>query len=685
MALAYLELLDLDDAAFRFGVDTGTSRFYQLRAGTGVRRDLGIDLVEDVYYATPLAENPAGGDPLGSRTEVAVPAARLARPGTHVQLVSFKSAERTSPAVSRAVRLPVSFTSVPRGPSDHAASFSGATVMNATSYQPARTIPCRTADLAGQASMDALLGSVLKFAEPIVRDLLKGAAPAPPGGSRPADGTGGASGAHGAAELVAALLKTLLGSIPGLANPPLSETKSAVPDNRFARPFVFGIDDALIGAAIGQLVQVLPQLANAANQKRIELRKADNQLTAGVLADINKRLLLDKLADLQKPTQPTGGGAGDAPDPAALAQLQQLLALLQQQGAPGAPAPPLAQPKSLRAYGFSNRATLSFQLADPVEWNGTKQAVFARDRKVVLNVRLDVGDPVPRTPLPKAILMVVFKDAADPAVRFSKTFRHKDVSAGAVLPCAFEPGELAHLPTGTPLAVVAELRWLSAKSGREVRALGSADIVLAGPYYVKDRGAETAGDVELRDMRLYRPFWHKLWESPVLDAAAPSRGRRKHLWELDVNLRYAVLLSGASPANGLMEPRLLQAARDPESLSEKTEGRMKAGIELSLAEVNKLQKLWNLEPLDAARLEAFAAPGFAARHATEFVHRVRLKGKAGQRGLVWVVPVFRLFGFTLVGVARTDEGGQVVATREEATHFPLPVAARLIGLNATDY
>ena len=72
---------------------------------------------------------------------------------------------------------------------------------------------------------------------------------------------------------------------------------------------IFGIDDALIASLVGPILQVLPQLMNAANQKRIELKKADNQLMGGILTDINKRLMMDKLLEAQKAAQAQGPAA----------------------------------------------------------------------------------------------------------------------------------------------------------------------------------------------------------------------------------------------------------------------------------------------------------------------------------------------------------------------------------------
>jgi hypothetical protein len=329
---------------------------------------------------------------------------------------------------------------------------------------------------------------------------------------------------------------------------------------------------------------------------------------------------------------------------------------------------------------------MTFETDPALEWNGGKYPLFARDKDLTLKVRFNVGSPAPKTPLPKAILKIVFKDANDPTAQFEKVFKHKDLLPGSVLECTFETGELAHLPVGKALTVLAEIRWLAGKPNREIRALGSTEIVMVNKYFLTESGTETGEEFELRDMKVYRAFWNKVWEAPVLDAAVKTSAHKKYNWELNAICRYSVLLSASQASNGFMEPKLLMANPDPESLSQKAEGRMKAGIELSLAELNKLQSLWHAEPLDVERLEAFSTAGFLDGHATEFVQRLKLKGKAGQRGMVWVIPIFKMFGFQLANASQTLSGtGQVIAIMHEDTHMPLPVAARVIGLKAKNY
>jgi hypothetical protein len=155
------------------------------------------------------------------------------------------------------------------------------------------------------------------------------------------------------------------------------------------------------------------------------------------------------------------------------------------------------------------------------------------------------------------------------------------------------------------------------------------------------------------------------------------------LWELNVTAKYTVLLSPEHEANGLMATKVLAVGKDRESVSERTGGRLKAGIELSITELNKLTPLWDgRTPLDPQKVAAFRTSEFAKTHGSELVHTVKLKGKAGERGMVWVIPTFKLYEFTLGAAERADDNGQIVALAEEKVAFPLPVAARVIGLKA---
>lgn len=696
MALAILELLAFDDANVRFRIDTGTNKYYQLKAGKRVQRRNGVDWLDEVFLITRMATNDAGQRLFNTSKEIAIPATRLGAGHAYVQLFSFKTPDRKSPAFSRVITVPVGSTRSYDAPDEYV-PLSISTAMNTLeSFRSPRVVSCRTCSevYSQPASLEQLLAGIVRVASPVVLNLLSGGAgatasggnAAPAGANAPA-GAGGTGQAASIVNLLTTILNSLGGPAPAAVSRPHSLLEPNAPGNRFfatqastfAQPFIAGIDDVLIGAAIGQVVQVLPQLMAAANQKRIELKKANNKLVTDIMSEVNRRMLMERLLDAQQ--QPPA--AGQADNSAAINELLQLL----QQTPPAAavtnnPAPVAA------AHSFtvstadnavlSSKAVLEFVHGNPFPWNGGEKFLFARSRDLQLQLQLKTAGP-PKSPLPKAIVRIILRDAADPSVQCEKIFKQKNLSANAPVSFSFTQGELAHLPANKTIAVLAEMRWTT-KTGAEYKALGSSEIVLVNKYFFQEQGGAVGEEKELTDLKRFRAFWNKVWESPALDVA--RGGEKKYLWELNVNTKYTVLLSAAE-ANGLMQTKLLRGKEDAESLSETIEGRMKAGIELSISELNKLLPLWDGEAvLGPEKLEALQSSDFLKNNSGEFVYNLKLKGRAGERGMIWVVPVFKLFEGTLSTITATNDAGQVTATSTEKVHFPLPTSARLLGLKS---
>jgi hypothetical protein len=715
MALAILELLAFERANVRFNIDTGSNRYYQLKIGRGVQRRSGVDWIDDVFFVTPMATNDAGGGLLNSSKDISVPATRFEPGHSYAQLFTFKSTHGKSPAFSRVLKVPVGSGYMGGPPIDYEPSLSMSNAMNTTDqFNPSRAVPCRTYREAYSqpASLEDLLAGIVRVAGPVVLNLLGGAQ----GGGQPGAAAGAATGAAGGAasgagsggtgqlDILTTLLRSILGSLPGAAGGAVSRPQSllnpVVHHNRFAstqsvgysQPFIFGIDDVLLGSLIGPFVQILPQLMNSANQQRVQMKQADNKMITDLMSDVNRRMLMQQLLQARQPA------AAGQPDNSA--DMNQLLQLLQQAApaeAAGAPAPnpapaaapaPVARTSSLSAEVndgsvLSSKAMVAFETADAIAWNGAPKILFARNQPLQIKLQLKIAEPAPKTALPKAIVKIIFQDASDKSVSFEKIFKQKDILANTVMQFAFQSDELSHIPANKVISVLAEMRWRT-KGGRQYKALGSTEIVLVNKYFLKEQGKDVSAEQELTDMKQFRPFWNNVWQAPSLDAATGSRAsEKKYLWELDVNAKYSVLLSADHEANGLMQTKILRGKPDAESMTEKIDGRMKAGIELSIAELNKLLPLWNGEAaLEREKLEALQTAEFAKNNAGEFTYNLKLKGRAAQRGLVWVVPVFKLFECTLSTVTRTDDAGQVAAMGEEKVRFPLPVSARVIGLKA---
>jgi hypothetical protein len=695
MALAILEPQAFEPAGVRLKVDTGTNRYYRLKVGKSVGSRYGFDWIDDVFFSSPIRANDHGGSLLDSSTDVVIPLRELKNENSYayVQLFSFKSQDGKSPAFSKVIKVPVGLAS---GDLDFPLPLSTEKAMNTgiSFRSPRPAIPCVTLQerFAQTASIEDLLSGILKVAAPVVVNLL-GNEQKKDGSANSKPGSTASPGGSGIGDILTLILKSVLSGLQGSTATAVSQSLPVNGSNRFANgrnsnlahSFIFGIDDALFGALIGQVVQVLPQLANAATQQRIQLKQANNKLITDILSDVNRRMLLEQLLQAQQQPKP-GTQPGDS------AALNQLVQLLQQAQGPStsqslsAPRGAVAQILSLDAAPplQMSRAVISFPSTVTLTWNGSEKAVYSKASDIQLPLRLVVGDPVPKSPLAKAIVKFVFKAGSDGSVVAEKTFKQKDVAANVDLPFTFSPAETAGLPANKVISVVVEMRWPDSKGGSEHKALGSSEIVLVNKYFVKAQGAAVSPERELTDMSLYRPFWNKIWESPSLDAAGnPDGDNKKYLWELDVNTKYTVLLSTEHPTNGLMQTKLLNGPADDDSLTARTAGRMKGGIELSLGEVSKLASLWDAEKmLNPDQLDALRTDTVAQNGSGEFMDSIKLKGKASERGMVWVVPAFRLFEFTLGSVQKVDSTGRVTSVNDEKVRFPLPVAGRVLGVKS---
>lgn len=691
MALAILELIEFDENGYDLSIDTGTNTHFELKLGESVARRAGMPFVDQLFHQTRLTPVAGAGDLLAPPQQLKLPPVDRA-PGTKVyaQLFTCKAGRRAA-AWSDVIDLPPLGLGERRSPRGRDARYRPASAKRtfAQSMQPmtspaqiqaqVRRIPYSDFAAAKSVSLDSILAEVLRIAQPVVADVLK-----KPNG-------GGGAGSPG--DIVAGLLRAVLGAVAPAPQADQqqqqqvkSETKSLDGGNRFARPFVFGIDDALIGAAVGQLVQVLPQLANAANQRDKDRRTADQAFITKILGDINQRMLLDRAIEAQRQSalqaaNANGSGAVQV-NPEDLAKLAAMIG--QVQPPPQSQTPPPSQAKSLSratsvpapAAAPAARAVLEPMPAAPLDWIGGADPVYARAGRIALRFRFTVAKPAPAKALARALLKVTLVDDSNPKLRFEKTVKLTAVAANSELECVFEPGELAHMPTGSRLTATGALRWPGKNGARE--ALGSTQLVLVGPLFVKALGGEVGGERELVDMRRWRPFWNKVWDAPTLD----RNGEGKARWKFEADVRYVAKV-GVDARNGIMETRHKPPRDAPDNDYQMTAGRLKAGIEIGVPQLAALRSLWDIaDPVPQEMLAAFADRAFLAQCGGEAQRRIELKGRAGERGHIWMIPTFRLFEVALGRVSGTDATGRVTTAADEKARLPLPVGVRVLALRS---
>ncbi|SFD84166.1 hypothetical protein SAMN05518672_103463 [Chitinophaga sp. CF118] len=729
MALAILQWESADSHDYLFKIDIGTNNFYRFKIGRQVIERAGIKWVDEISRETPFRQKTKLTFLGDSEEEVRLPKNYFDQENCYVQLLSAKDARGTSPAVSKVIRIPAALRQINTGrlnPLTRASSI----IMSSIDFNPVRNISHSEQSLSHQSSIEDLLGSLVRAVLPAAINMLS---PAPSSSGGTASPSGNTTSML--TSLLGAMLRAVAPNIPGL---PLGGSLSgqqsvngqrfmngqgsfsgqqsvngqrlmngqrsfsgeqSVSDNRFhyyqntqtnnkqfSRPFIFGIDDALLATLAGPIIQqgmqLLPQLINAANQHKLQTLQANNQLMTTLAGDVQRRMMLQQLMQNQPQAAATV-------DPAVLAQL---IAQLQNTPAPAvAPAAPVvAAAHSLQqsaggygvngqrvpAYSLSNAVILTFESLKLSPSNGKDVLLLQLSDRLVFKIKLNVSN-APKNPLPKAIYNFYFKDATTKQLLFEKTFKQKDIRANTVIEFEFLKSELSNMPLHKNIEVFAEMRWRTS-SEKEYKAIGNTSVVFVQNYFVQNQGEAVSDEKELTDMKVYRSFWNKIWQSPSL-------GKSKSLWELNVDARYLVSLSAEQPNNGITSTKIAMDEKDSESNTDKTAGRLKAGIELSITEINKLMDGWDGNtPLEDEKLAAIRNADFARPNTAEMIYNIKLKGRTYEQGMVWIVPVFRLFEITLGKVESLTPEGYVNQVSSTKVKFPLPVSARILGIKSNN-
>ena len=698
-------------------LDTGTSTHYRIHLGKEIRREDGFTLLDGPYWSSPLRVNPQAGRHVDTQTRVVLDPSLVTEPGTLVQLETCRGPDGNGPAWSGPLRLPgftglpdtgpilrrQAMTTVRSTPASVTMSTHTAAVQTMALAAP-RMVPGRSAKdvFSRQASIGDLIAQVVQAAAPIALNLLNQNVP---------QGTS----TDPTSSVLTNLLRTVLGALaktpagaataippapaapapptvtPGAPQAPtapaVTATEAAAPAtsapssvsvrklNRFVpydQPMIFGVDDALIGALVGPVLQVLPQLLNATNQQKIARQALTDQQVKDLLSQVDRTTLMEQLIAAQN--QPVNPGIQAS-------NLDALAGLLQEMPtAPmptGTPATAVSRPASIetvsRPTPIASKAMLSMLTGPPITRLGSPQVVFSRTHAPTFRFRLDVGNGGPKTPLPRAILDLCVREPGGAHDLVRRTERLTALAPGSPVAVTLTADEAASLPADTDVEVLACLRWRGTRG--TYQATCSQPVVLGSAVLLRERGDVVGTPVELTDMGRFRGFWNKVWASATPDTSK--------MWGLDLALRYSVVTTASDRGNGLMESRLQQPAADQpdEVLRVMTRGKLKSGLEISVAELNKLLPLWPGEqPLAPGDLAAFGVHGWLAGTGGDVITQVKMEGKRGTSGQLWVVPVPRLRSFSLSQVTDVDPTGQVTATTDRTVHFPVVESVRLLGL-----
>jgi hypothetical protein len=83
-------------------------------------------------------------------------------------------------------------------------------------------------------------------------------------------------------------------------------------------------------------------------------------------------------------------------------------------------------------------------------------------------------------------------------------------------------------------------------------------------------------------------------------------------------------------------------------------------------------------------MAALGARSFLDGTGGETILPLEMTGRAGERGMVWMIPTFRLFDIPLSKVEETASSGQVTKVSDLSVQFPLPTGVRALGLKTSN-
>ena len=104
MALAILKYLEKTDGHHVFEADIGTNIYYQYKTGKSKRKQKGLELVDDIIHQSALIKSPVSNkNSFDTRFLFKIPEKAVNKDARFIQLLSFKTQNQVSPAISEAI------------------------------------------------------------------------------------------------------------------------------------------------------------------------------------------------------------------------------------------------------------------------------------------------------------------------------------------------------------------------------------------------------------------------------------------------------------------------------------------------------------------------------------------------------------------------------------------------------
>jgi len=684
VALAYLQYKTTDGSDAIFNADIGSNHVYQYKIGDKQLSRDGQDHLGTVSYESAL-QPVALQNPFNSNFELRIPLAQLNHNNRHVQLCSFRSPKKESPAWSKVCKVWSASITRDTLPAKRIRMMSMET--HNSTFSPTRSVTFSVAESrfstpmfldqllniarlllpAGSKAISELVGknTPVAISPDIINKIISGVIQAIEKEDKKAPEKSSEKNNKSQAQ-------SLIDSLNKLSNQSASRTALATPASihakaRLSQEMDFGL---ISGPVLAGLISTLgPSLLKAA----APLFQNAPKLLQGVLDSPLKLLQAINQADLEQ-QKLTEKRIQDM-----LAQGNQALLthlLLNNGGSPQAGLP-ISPATLLNSQSFKRNSQSSSNIDSRVrlrfQWpeNNDIGAVYAQNNKLIFKLEPYTELTPPDRPIPEAKVKLSIKQGDK--ILLEKQYSFHNVMLGQPLKLEIFAHEADKLPLQSELMAVTEFSWKALNGNITIAGnRGLYNFRISGPLFFKSLGSRHHREQALSDIGKYRVFWHRIWEG----------GSSQHnRWSLEYTARYYYAWDKSGQGNGRMESKLSIDESNSKTTKSKIKwnGMLKSGMEIDPLELLKLLPLFGAAAWSKNEQQVLADEAFAKRINQQATAHLKLRGRDDERGSLWVFPIIDLVDVNFSYVVDTSPEGAVMQIDQQTKTLPIPVSAMFVG------
>lgn len=685
MALAHLAHRGQSGGNVLFDADTGTNPYFLVKVGRSKRRYGGIEFVDEEGFVSPISRRSRSNDVFGTEFVLPVPEAAFAGGNRYVQLWSYRTADRTGPAVSDVLLVHVA------APRRDAAPFLPSAALAIHPFIEERKMRYSNASYHEEGISESMFWSTLINALP---QLVEQAVPVVSGllGERRSNGSSSSGDAGTLVQTIADLIKQITGDgAPSAEQAPATAAPAEAPATAEAAP---ASQNGATSMSVRprNLPHPMAEMAGRyVSPDTMQIMRDDPRQMGMVLNDSVLRLsgrprvnypyaeakvawapIIAAVAPYVKDILEIGNKA----DADQRRHLERLVELLNDPSLTALMAT-LSTARAPKRFKPDTRIHIDTDALPRVRVRQKDRVLYARGAAARIPFRLATNRAdAPVRPIPRVIVQATIQDAGTMAVLWEKEFKLKDVVLNTELR-AIEilPEESEVLPANVDLKLEITARWQGKDNRTVFGTMKNQFITLVDDVVFDEVGEKVGETILLNDVVEHRPYWHKVWEGGY------SESRRWHI-EFDARYFYAVDTDADEPSR--LETRVMVVEDNATAGEEmpdrrKVRARLKAGMELTIPMLARLCGTAGHPEPTSDELRALRHSEFQSYlNQVARVH-LEMKGKSGDTGTLWVYPEVNFHRIRLLRVSQTNKDGQVLGMTRESLIFPRPSSLHFIG------